>query len=49
MNESAKRYYANCTRFDDGVGELLHYLNEVGEYENTLFLYVNDNGSEQTP
>ena len=49
MTESAKRYYANCTWFDDGVGELLHYLKEVGEYENTLFIYVNDNGWEQTP
>ena len=49
MTESAKRYYANCTWFDDGVGELLNYLKEVGEYENTLFIYVNDNGWEQTP
>lgn len=49
MTESAKRYYANCTWFDDGVGELLHYLKKVGEYENTLFIYVNDNGWEQTP
>jgi arylsulfatase A-like enzyme len=49
MTESAKRYYANCTWFDDGVGELLNYLKKVGEYENTLFIYVNDNGWEQTP
>ena len=49
MTESAKRYYANCTWFDDGVGELLDYLKKVGEYENTLFIYVNDNGWEQTP
>ena len=49
MTESAKRYYANCTWFDDGVGELITYLKEVGEFENTLFIYVNDNGWEQTP
>ena len=49
MTESAKRYYANCTWFDDGVGELIYYLKKVGEYENTLFIYVNDNGWEQTP
>ena len=49
MTESAKRYYANCTWFDDGIGELVTYLKEVGEFENTLFIYVNDNGWEQTP
>ena len=49
MTESAKRYYANCTWFDDCVGELIYYLKKVGEYENTLFIYVNDNGWEQTP
>jgi arylsulfatase A-like enzyme len=49
MTESAKRYYANCTWFDDGVGELMRYLKEQGEFENTLFVYVNDNGWEQEP
>ncbi|WP_111683630.1 sulfatase family protein [Winogradskyella tangerina] len=49
MTESAKRYYANCTWFDDGVGELVRYLKEKGEFDNTLFVYVNDNGWEQEP
>ncbi|MEL6823694.1 MAG: sulfatase-like hydrolase/transferase, partial [Calditrichota bacterium] len=49
MTESAKRYYANCTWFDDGVGELMRYLKSVGEFDNTLFMYVNDNGWEQRP
>ncbi len=49
MTESAKRYYANCTWFDDGVGELMHYLKEKGEFDNTIFVYVNDNGWEQEP
>jgi len=49
MTESAKRYYANCTWFDDGVGELKRYLQEIDEFENTLFIYVNDNGWEQRP
>ena len=49
MTESAKRYYANCTWFDDGVGELVRYLKEKGESNNTLFVYVNDNGWEQEP
>ena len=49
MTESAKRYYANCSWFDDGVGELQRYLKEKGEFDNTLFVYVNDNGWEQNP
>lgn len=49
MTESAKRYYANCTWFDDGVGALMSYLKEKNEFENTLFIYVNDNGWEQNP
>jgi len=49
MTESAKRYYANCTWFDDSVGELMRYLKEKGEFDNTLFVYVNDNGWEQEP
>jgi len=49
MTESAKRYYANCTWFDDGVGELMKFLKEKGEFDNTLFVYVNDNGWEQEP
>jgi len=49
MSESAKRYYANCSWFDDGVGELMRYLEEKGELENTMFVYVNDNGWEQAP
>jgi len=49
MSESAKRYYANCTWFDDGVSDLIDYLKEKGKFENTLFVYVNDNGWEQEP
>lgn len=49
MSESAKRYYANCTWFDDGVGELIRFLKEKNEFDNTLFIYVNDNGWEQNP
>ncbi|MDW3652061.1 MAG: sulfatase-like hydrolase/transferase [Bacteroidia bacterium] len=49
MSESAKRYYANCTWFDEGVGELQMFLRKQGEFKNTLFIYVNDNGWEQDP
>jgi uncharacterized sulfatase len=49
MSESAKRYYANCSWFDDGVGELIRYLKEKDEFDDTFFIYVNDNGWEQNP
>lgn len=49
MTESAKRYYANCTWFDDSVGKLISSLKKQGKYSNTLFVYVNDNGWEQEP
>ena len=49
MTESAKRYYANCTWFDDGVGALVDYLKENGLYNNVVLIYVNDNGWEQEP
>ena len=49
MTESAKRYYANCTWFDDGVGALVRYLKEKDLFDHSLIIYVNDNGWEQRP
>lgn len=49
MSESAKQYYANCTWFDDAWGELVDYLKTNDLYDNTLIVYVNDNGWEQDP
>ena len=49
MSESAKQYYANCTWFDDAWGEMVAHLKEKGLYDNTLIVYVNDNGWEQEP
>ncbi len=49
MSESAKQYYANCTWFDDAWGELVTYLKKNSLYDNTLIVYVNDNGWEQEP
>lgn len=49
MTESAKKYYANCSWFDDSWGEMVTYLKDHGIYDNTLVIYVNDNGWEQGP
>ncbi|MEL7539586.1 MAG: sulfatase-like hydrolase/transferase, partial [Pseudomonadota bacterium] len=47
LSETAKLYYANIAWFDWGVGELLDTLREERVLDNTLIVYVNDNGWEQ--
>ena len=47
LSESAKLYYANVTWWDDGVSRLMDYIEAKGLLEDTLFIYVNDNGWEQ--
>ena len=49
ISESAKRYYANITWWDDGVGQLMDFMESRGLLENTLFIYLSDNGWEQDP
>ncbi|MEM7656228.1 MAG: sulfatase [Bacteroidota bacterium] len=38
------QYYESVSRVDQGVGSLLEYLKSIGEYENTLIIYLSDNG-----
>ena len=47
ITESAKLYYANLTWWDDGVGRLLDHIESRGLMEDTLFVFVSDNGWEQ--
>ncbi|NRA29828.1 MAG: sulfatase-like hydrolase/transferase [Parvularculaceae bacterium] len=47
ITDSAKDYYSNISWFDDGVGQLIERLKQEDEFENTLFVFVNDNGWEQ--
>jgi arylsulfatase A-like enzyme len=46
------RYYAMCEWFDQTCGQLIDYLDKKGQTENTLIVYVCDNGwiqSEDSP
>jgi arylsulfatase A-like enzyme len=43
------RYYAMCDWFDETCGELLDHLDEKGVRDNTLVVYVTDNGWIQNP
>ena len=47
ISESAKRYYSNITWWDAGVGDLMDFMESRGLMENTVFVYISDNGWEQ--
>ena len=47
LSESAKLYYANISWFDWGVGQILDSLRDERLLDNTLIVYINDNGWEQ--
>ncbi|MEO0339624.1 MAG: sulfatase [Bacteroidota bacterium] len=38
------QYYQSISRLDQGVGKLLQYLKDAGKFENTLIMYISDNG-----
>ena len=37
-------YYQSVSRLDQGVGQLVENLKASGKYDNTLILYISDNG-----
>ena len=43
------KYYAMCDWFDETCGELIGHLDKSGVRENTLIVYVTDNGWIQNP
>ena len=43
-NERLARYYAMCEWFDETCGDLLNYLDDRKLRDNTLVLFVTDNG-----
>jgi N-sulfoglucosamine sulfohydrolase len=38
------QYYQSVNRVDQGVAKLIEILKETGKYENTLIIYISDNG-----
>ncbi|MEM7454241.1 MAG: sulfatase [Planctomycetota bacterium] len=38
------KYYAMCEWFDETVGALVDHIDESGQRENTMIIYVTDNG-----
>ncbi len=43
-NEQTARYWANIAWFDETCGQLLDHLDAQGVAENTIIVYVSDNG-----
>lgn len=43
-NERLARYYAAVTCMDEAIGELLRLLKDSGQEQNTLVLFLSDNG-----
>ncbi|WP_262507371.1 sulfatase family protein [Spirosoma radiotolerans] len=39
------QYYESISRLDAGVGRLIDYLKDTGQYDNTLIVYLSDNGA----
>ena len=46
--DSIAKYYAMCEWFDETCGALVNHIDEKGIGENTLIIYVTDNGWIQT-
>ena len=47
---SLAKYYAMCEWFDETCGQLIDHLDDVGVSDNTLLVYVTDNGwIQRTP
>jgi uncharacterized sulfatase len=47
--DSIAKYYAMCEWFDETCGALVNHIDESGLKENTLVIYVTDNGWIQNP
>jgi N-sulfoglucosamine sulfohydrolase len=39
------QYYQSIARLDRGIGRLMQVLRDEGKYENTLLIYISDNGA----
>ncbi len=42
--EELAQYYQSVSRLDQGIGKLIQILKETGKYDNTVIIYISDNG-----
>ncbi len=43
-SDHVARYYAMCEWYDQTCGELIDYIDKKGQTDNTLYVYISDNG-----
>ncbi len=48
VQQRVAKYYAMCEWFDETCGDLVNHIDDAGVAENTLIIYVTDNGWVQT-
>lgn len=47
MQGRTMELYAGMVEYmDDQIGRIFDYLNEIGEYDNTVIIFISDNGAE---
>ena len=44
MRKELAEYYQSVSRLDQGVGKLIELLKRTNQYDNTLIIYLSDNG-----
>jgi arylsulfatase A-like enzyme len=44
-NHNKRVYYAMIIALDNAIGELVTYLKEINQYDNTLIVFTSDNGA----
>jgi uncharacterized sulfatase len=49
LSIATRNYYAMCSWYDELVGELIAHLERRGLRENTLLIFLSDNGWESVP
>jgi arylsulfatase A-like enzyme len=49
LSTAAAHYYANITRLDEVIGDIVIALEERGLRDDSLIVYISDNGWEQAP
>lgn len=48
MHPSRKLFAASVSHLDEGIGKILQALEETGQRENTLILFLSDNGGQKS-
>lgn len=48
MHPSRKLFAASVSHLDEGIGKVLQALEETGQRENTVILFLSDNGGQKS-